>query len=220
MQRIKSRIVNLNLIIIGLLLIAANPKDSTYINEKLEIYPLKIGNSWTYQEYIYHGDSIHFKSKEVIVKIVKDSLINNNIYFLKDYDGDQSNTLSINKEDGFYLNEPYQSIADLQLFYKYPCKIGEKWRNKLLDIDPKYKPLTVVKSLDNKITVPYGTIECILYETESKNRIGRSNFLYILYQIYVKPGLGVVKVIVSNKNEINGNYKIVYYRELKSAIIK
>ncbi len=220
MQRIKSRIVNLNLIIIGLLLIAANPKDSKYINEKLEIYPLNIGNSWTYQEYIYIEDSTLLKGDEIIIKVLNDTLINNNIYFLEDYDNILPYTLSINKENGYYSTETDFIEGNEQLLFKYPCKVGDRWRNKIVDGNTNYKSTTVVKALNKKITVPYGTMDCILYESVSKNTIGPRVTLYILYQHYLKPGLGIVKTITSHKNKINGKYKIKRYMELKTATIK
>jgi hypothetical protein len=220
MQNINKKIVNLALLVIGLFLLTACPDDDNKQEEPLEIYPLTVGNNWTYKLNIYPEDDSVETLRESVISIVRDTLVNDKTYFLAEKDGKLSKDRIILKEDGIYVTNSIIYNDEDVLVYKYPCKVGDTWEKRVSDIYIDAKSLSVVKSLNTKVTVPYGTFECIEYENEKQHIINNSDTIYTLEKSYLKVGLGLVKTSVSHKTNYDGVYEMQTLNQLVSATIK
>lgn len=220
MKNINYKILYLIQFFIGLLLINACSEEDIEEEVPLEIYPLKVGNSWTYQRFASSKDDSAKVINDISINIVRDTLINGNYYYLYDYNGNTSTEININKDDGFYINNIDRFHENDVFQYKYPCKIGDTWERIEFDEHINQTTITLVKALNTKITVPYGNIECIEYERFRVSLVRTNDTLYFLEHFYLKPGLGLVKSIHTYKNTFDGIYEEYRIDELKSAIIK
>lgn len=214
-----NKIVNLGLIIIGLIFISACSEDEIKQDAYLEIMPLKVGNSWTIKYSLYPEDDSVDANRKFETKVVRDTLINDKIYFLTETNHEISNRILINKENGFYSNN-LENYENQDIFEcKYPCKKGDSWTLKESDSFINEISTTVVKSINSKVTVPNGTHECILYENIKKRWIGEKDTMYHIYQSYLKPGVGPIKFTRYTKVNYDGELYLQSIDELVSFII-
>jgi len=165
------------------------------VEDQIEIMPLKVGNSWTYNINQFNQNII---KKSVITEKITISYENENIevYVLSWYTlvNDSLITDSVfyyykNEDDGLYR---YYSNKK-ELIAKYPIEPNESWTipgeteelgNGVIIIITLPRSFECV-SKNEEITTPIGTFECIKYVENSINLISPSYFYYC-------PGIGLV----------------------------
>lgn len=169
------------LLLIGLFsIIAVSCSDSTSNNEPMkELFPLKIGNKWTYQ--ITKNDSISTSYND----IQKDTVVNGETWYIVLRDGEPVFT-SKNKSDGMWIMFGNEKV----LFYKYPATLNDEYMAGAVSVK--------VVSLNKQITVPAGTFECIQYHTVYSDKEE--------YDEFFCPGTGTIKIIAY---EINSGVPII-----------
>lgn len=219
MQRFSSKIMNIGLIILVLFLLTACPDDDNNPENNVEIIPLEIGNIWTYQYTFSSEDDSAKVYYESVNEVVNDTLVDDKTYYLIEFNDVLSSEISLNGVDGFYFNNLIKYEDDDVLQYKYPCEIGDTWDRIELDELTNQKTVTVVKSLNAKVIVPYGEFECIEYERNRESIIRSTDTLFFLEHFYLKPGLGLIKSIQLYKNTFDAEYEVYRIDELMSADI-
>lgn len=153
------------------------------------IIPLKIGNYWKYETESYLSRDTFPTYTNNTLTVFRDSIINGTKYFYIINDN-YNYTVSTNKEDGYYFNN-IDEIDDL--YYKYPCEVGDQWDVRIYeeeDLDEKY---VIVKSLNEVVTVPFGTFECINYEFYAIEEFMPDYHFIFISNVYISPGVGMVK---------------------------
>ena len=93
-------------LIIGLLFLISCKEDEIIEDnqsQQLEIFPLKIGNSWTYKLNVYPKDDSVDTYRETSIKVVKNTTLNEKNYYNLEFDGNLESNLYINKGDGHYF---------------------------------------------------------------------------------------------------------------------
>lgn len=204
------------------LLISCEEDANNEVNQtkELEIFPLKIGNSWTYKLNVYPKDDSVDTYREYTMKVVKNTSFNEKNYFSIEVDGNLEGNLYINKEDGhFFLNSRISQNYDI-LAYKFPCSVNDSWERLENQFVYRNKSISTVKSLNSKISVPYGEVECIEYDNEKKSFFSTNDTLYILEKSYLKPGLGVVNISTFHKINFDGEYALYSSIKLVNATVK
>jgi hypothetical protein len=159
------------------------PKES-----ESQIWPLAIGNYWTYS-HLDKNDSSFVDS----VFVVKDTTIEGEKWFVVVM-GDEDGNLWRNSAIGL-LSKTKDSTY--RLLVKYPTNVGDKTPD---DEDTLY---TVAKNVS--ITVPAGTFSTIKYEFIGEDIEEEYEYYrYTKEEIYMAPGVGLVKYYCSRKDSVNG----------------
>jgi len=152
-----------------------NPPDPDSANV---IWPLAIGNSWTFQlTFFYEGDTISLEYTTAITESVSED--GRNIYIGDDH-GDFKEGL-FNDSVGFHNVLVYpDSISYSGLRYKYPGQIGDSWTFEYLDMESS----ATIEDVSVSVTVPAGTFNCYEYAliSSEETRID-----------YCCPGIGLIK---------------------------
>ncbi len=163
---------------------STNPDDGSQAND---IMPLKIGNYWVYQ---MQDDNT----------ITRDTLI---ITYKKEINGEiwyswNGNYLK-NDKDGLWMIDPDEANQSPVLVLKYPGKEGDQWtvseneKTKILSTDTSVKVLGKTYS------------HCYLYEDKNFE----NNKLTEIAKIYVKPGIGIVKIDDYNNANVLQNVTLL-----------
>lgn len=188
--------------------------------DTLEIFPLKLGNSWTYKLNVYPKDDSVDTYRETTLKVVTNTTFDEKKYFNIQVDGNLESNLYINQGDGHYFFNSKLSPNNDILAFKYPCQVGDSWERMENQFVYGNKSFSVVNSLNTKISVPYGEFECIEYINEKSTFFSSKDTLYILEKSYLKPGLGPVNLSTYHKINYNGIYTIYSSLKLVNATIK
>lgn len=163
-------------------------KSSTDGDGVLNIMPLRVGNSWTYDFKVFQPNNpTPIYAFDWTLKIVSTQVINDTTWYLGYHiltDGIEVDTLDYyytNLANGLWVRE---SLASTPYFrVKYPADQGEVFEafNELYGIVSAVSVISTATS----VTVPHGTFQCYNYRM-----IPSSTF-----QIddYFRPGLGWVK---------------------------
>ena len=129
------------------------------------IYPLKVGNKWTFRETYLSSSGTVFGSDTVSQTIVGEEMINGEKWFLLTSTA-YVDQLITTKQDGIYLY--YPDINSVVLKYKYPAAMGveytsgyEEWTGALLTLVTFQM---TVDSTNEVVTVPKGTYQCYNYD--------------------------------------------------------
>jgi hypothetical protein len=175
-----------------------------------EFIPLDVGNKWEYVSAKYDSNGvIEFQGTGGNL-IVKDTVMNGITWYAYDYSS--PGNWNTNKSNGFWVfvkaNYGYSLNDTSWMVYKYPCQVGDTYG----EFD---YPIEVV-STNEKVTVPAGTFTTIHY---SYNIINYDNYLLISNDIYICPGIGVVKSMQIGR-KYDGTKFVVGQSELSSFHIK
>lgn len=143
------------------------------------IYPLKVGNKWTFSESYVFSDTV-ISADTITQSIVGEEMLNGEKWFLIiSEDVDQLITA---RQDGIYLY--YSDIKTTVLKYKYPTVMGEQyasgydeWTGRTLTLVPFQM---LVDSTNELVSVPGGQYQCSKYHApeviatfgNSSNEIG------------------------------------------------
>lgn len=138
--------------------------------DKTFLIPLKINNYWIFRVYWYDQQQNLVKTDTTLIKVVSDTLIENQHYFKLDFFG----IYYTNKIDGVYAN----LINTQSVIYKYPAKVGDKYIRNLTDT------ITVI-STNKRIDLQSGSFECYQYQSKFKG--------FILND-YLAPGIGIIEL--------------------------
>ena len=153
-------------------------------NSSKEIYPLAVGNSWSYQVMSYNStnkDSVKIFDT-LTTYVYKKITINGEDWYSISPDGKSSKVLLINRKDGLWgciiEDSSKINIDSAFLGFKYPTFVNDS------NIKNGKGYLTV--NLNNEVSTILGKFNCIRY-IDIHDQILESNGTYI------SPGVGVVK---------------------------
>ena len=157
-------------------------------NSSKEIYPLAVGNSWSYQVMSYHGanknDVIILDT--VTVTIIDKININGEEWFYGSNNGKKLNQILTIRKDGIWeinfqdstkINSDFATMT-----LKYPTFINDR-------VSSKDGLQTV--SLNSEITTPLGIFSCIKYVDVNEPS----------HAMFYSPGIGFIKSV--EKSYIN-----------------
>ena len=167
---------NRNLFIVAILLSNSCSDFLSDSNNSIALIPFKLNNQWEYADTKYDSSGNIWLADTIIYRVDKDTIINNQRLYR--YDSYFFYTI---KSDGIWMYEFIGDSTRQTLFLKYPCNIGDTY------LFTFGRPNTVtVTSLNEKVTVEAGEYSCIKYHFEYYPSSPYVN-------IYVKPGLGIIK---------------------------
>jgi|WetSurMetagenome_2_1015567.scaffolds.fasta_scaffold144100_2 hypothetical protein len=199
------------LLILLLSILSLRCSESTEPNsENLDLIPMTIGNKWNDKLTSYDSLGNVLYTENISSSIDKDTIIDGTIWY--GYADGFSGIWNINKTNGYwtFVKAYYgYSLNDTTwMVYKYPCNVGETYG------EAEY-PIQVVSTNEN-ISVPAGNFTTIRY---SFNFVNYNNYLLISNEVYVCPGIGVVKSTQIGK-KFDGSKYVVGKSELTSYNIK
>jgi hypothetical protein len=151
-----------------------------------EIYPLAIGNSWTYE--VMNFDSLgNVESLDTIsASVVRDTVIDGETWYVTEGDGEEGIHIGycIIRSNGFYSNWP-----DEELLYKYPARVGDQY---MVEDDT-----VIVENLDESVTVPAGEFDCVRYSVHTifPIRVYQKlcpNIGPVAIELYMEKGSGIL----------------------------
>ena len=148
-----------NLVCIGCSEITVN---EPRINENV-IIPLQLGNVWNYHISVFTNDSIMFVEYDRHNKIIKDTVADNERWFLTSTENSSVDSFwCINRDDGYWVKPVLDDTLSFNVIpfmkYKYPCKVGDIFE---ASIDWE------VINVDTAVEVQSGTFKCILFRTRT-----------------------------------------------------
>jgi hypothetical protein len=133
-------------------------------NTKNEIKPLEIGNVWNHNITVFTRDSILIREYILTERIVKDTIVSNERWFLSNFEGHLPGPWSVNRDTGYWLkprvNDTLSFYTPPYLKYKYPCIVGDVFED---GVGSDWE----VISVDTTVEVQSGTFKCILYRTKT-----------------------------------------------------
>ncbi|MCX7837782.1 MAG: hypothetical protein N2323_07565 [candidate division WOR-3 bacterium] len=148
-------------------------KNITEPSESQGILPLKVGNYWKF---------INLRtSEEITFRINETKLINNITWYRLD------GIFATNKKDGLWIFDEGHSY----LAYKYPARVGDT-------CNANYFLTTIVKSINDTITVPAGKFVCYRYESYRNDYPNRP----LEMKEWFSPNIGPVRIISYYNNVI------------------
>lgn len=174
-----------------------------------EVIPLTMGNSWSYNYTYLDDNGNQTNSGKMESTIDKDTTVSDITYYRY---SNHHLVWYTNKDDGY---RAFNSIPDKEteiLMYKYPVSKGDIYGTSEYSVE--------VISVNEKITVPFGTFNVIHYSTTKLN----SNSIMNNYEVksletFVAPGIGLVKRIFIAIDS-NGGEFVVNSEELESCRLK
>ncbi|PKL85358.1 MAG: hypothetical protein CVV22_08080 [Ignavibacteriae bacterium HGW-Ignavibacteriae-1] len=150
-----------------------------------EIWPLKIGNSWTYNTYRYFSsdmDSLSFLITQTLRVSKKVTIMDEDWYFFES-EGKMVKVAMTNRKDGLWTIDFKDStkinVDSAKLRYKYPTKLNETY--------PSNSPAAITRSLNTEVVTPAGKFSCIWYS--NYNHIGTHEN----EGVFCAPGIGDIK---------------------------
>jgi hypothetical protein len=167
------KIIYLLILMLLMLAFSCSKENPVQNNSTNEIFPLKIGNKWTFKTTSNSIVSTH------INEVKADTLIQNEIWYILTYD---TNIVTIcrNKSDGWWFVA--ESNGSSVINWKYPAKVNDEY----MTYD---STLVKITSINEQITVPAGTFNCYHY--------------YMIHykegytcDEYLSPGVGLIKHVV------------------------
>ena len=173
------------LIFASVILLTACKDNSTTPSKSDVIWPLAVGNVWTYQHAKYDTLGNVLSTSPEIMSVILDTMINNeHQYFIKDIIDTFPATLSVtNRTDSLWINSSKDPCNPSVLFFKYPVNNGEQFYCTQLN------DTMTVESTNEKITTKYGqTYTIIKYIIEKILQTSYSSTIY-----YMSPGYGLIR---------------------------
>lgn len=177
-------------------------ENSTEGNFSDNLIPFKLNNSWEYVHFLYDSSGNVISLDTAITQIVKDTVISG-IRFYK-Y-GINSIDHYTTKEDGvwLYFFHFVDSTEEHSLYFKYPCKNGDTYSFTL----GRPHALVSIISTNQSVEVEAGIFTCILYRFDLE---GLDSYI----NIFIAPGIGIVKYENYQKRTTNTIYKFAEERLL------
>jgi hypothetical protein len=198
---------NLLLLIPLLKIVFYGCSEPTDIDDPMhELIPLNMGNTWNYSRTVYDSSGVVEYTENINSMIQRDTIFNNNKWY--GFTDTPSSMYFMNKYDGYWALQtivPNYFPNDTSfIIYKYPTEVGEIYGD---DEAPRE-----VVSVDELIIVPAGEFKTIHIVT---NYIGSTNYLLDSFEIFITPGVGIIKRMqIGKKND--GTKFVVYKDELES----
>lgn len=128
------------------------------------VYPLKIGNKWTFKQTYLTNNGEVLGSDTVTQKIITEIMIDNEKWFLLKSTSFVDRLITARK-DGIYVY--YPGIKTAVLRYKYPAKMGEEYTSGHEEWTGSTDTLVTfqmkVDSTKETVTVPSGQYQCYKY---------------------------------------------------------
>jgi len=161
------------------------------------IYPLKVGNRWTFKESYVFNDTV-LVGAAVTQSIIGEKMINGEKWFLLiSSDVDQLITA---RADGIYVYYPDLKVAVLR--YKYPTTIGEEytsgydeWTGAMLTL---VNFQMTVDSTNEVVSVPRGQYQCYKYHAPEVTATFGNQTNEIGSEVMFLSNVGPVKKIDGN----------------------
>lgn len=129
------------------------------------IYPLKIGNEWTFEEILMSSSGTVLGTDTVTARIATEVLIGGEKWFLLTSSAETDQFLT-SRQDGIYQYFPETKTTALK--FKYPANIGdqyasgyEEWNGTTADTVVSFT--ATVDSIQEPIHGPAGTYQCNKY---------------------------------------------------------
>jgi len=174
------------------------------------LIPLKKGNTWNFSRTVYDSSGFVVYTWNINSSIQRDTIINyTKWYGFTDAPGSAYFT---NKSDGYWALQtialPYFPNDTSYILYKFPTEVGDIYGS------PE-SPKEVV-AVDELILVSAGEFEVIHIITTF---IGSTNYELDSYEIFIKPGIGIIKRMQIGK-KYDGTKYVVYKDELESFSIE
>ncbi len=174
---------NFSIVLFCLFLMFSCSDNSTDSNDsKKEIWPLAVGNKWTYTIFSYHSTNIDsIENKGTFEYYIPYSKIVDGVeWFAFAELGNTPNFYFTNKSDGLWGTEYLKDSANFNpektiLAYKYPTYVGE--------YNPKDSSGIKTFSINDLINTTAGSFNCIRY-VRSNDETNSA---------YLAPGIGLVK---------------------------
>lgn len=176
--------------IVFIALIASCSESSTGPSSANELFPLKIGNKWTYNYTAEGAQSTR------VNEVAKDTTIDGNKWFIVTLDS-KPVFISRNSSNGMLFWQGGKSV----LFYKHPANVNDIYNADTVAVK--------VIAKDIEVTTPAGTFKCYRYKT-----IYGANEEY---DEFFSVGTGVVKII--GYRDSSGVKVVSEQTELVSKII-
>jgi len=176
-------------------------------NTKNEIKPLEIGNVWNRNISVFTRDSILIREYILTERIVRDTIVSNERWFLTNFEGHLPGPWCVNRSNGYWLkprvNDTLSFYTPPYLKYKYPCIVGDVFEGSIgLDWE--------VISVDTTVEVQSGTFKCILYRSKTYYNIQSSYAEHFV-------ALNFGQVLEKSYNRLtNGDAYLFYNKELIS----
>ncbi len=149
--------------------------DPTGPNQGGEIYPMAIGNTWTYEVVDFDTSGIEESRDTIWTTVVRDTVIEGETWYVTESLDDEDGihlSYCTSRSDGFWADWPEE-----QLYYKYPANVGDRY---MVDEDT-----VVVESLSESVTVPAGQFNCVRYNV-------RDNMFPLSTNSWLSPEVGLV----------------------------
>ena len=128
------------------------------------IYPLKVGNKWTFKKTYYFTDGTVLGSDTVTQTIVGETIINGEKWFLV-ISTNYVDQLLTARQDGIYSYNSDFKVAVLK--YKYPATMGEEYASEYEEWTGSADTLVpfqmTVDSTNEIVSVPFGQYQCYKY---------------------------------------------------------
>jgi hypothetical protein len=144
------------------------PTSNDTITSQKEIWPLALGNTWTYDVFIYDSTGNVRQSASGSISVVRESVINNS----KWYQISTSDWWFANRDSGLYL----RIDTDTCLYFKYPGNVKDS------SYVIPYGSYSTIFSTDTSITTKSGKYSCYAYN------VNRGFFTR-----YFSVGVGIIK---------------------------
>ena len=179
-------------------LLLAQSKDFNNQSMKVDnksLIPLKVGNCWYNKRIEFNRDGSNSKIKLDSIYIKKDTTINSKYGYFFSTDPN-----SIFYQDSVGLWVYIVNTKENSLFLKYPCAINDSWKVSISDINGNI----IVKNLNEVVRIEDKTYKCIHYEL--RNESGQNS------DIFVKPSIGFIKVILYKDNYKNMEVKLINFK--------
>lgn len=172
-----------NKIVIGIIisLIIISCDSSTIPSDNLQIFPLKEGNIWIYQNYsVYNNDSL-IKTYLDTTWIMTDTIVNNYKFYYVNKTGFLYD-LGYYHDSLFANVDPRNENSKPSPIYAVPCTAGDVYFS-------DFGKCRIINT-DTLISIKSGTFRCIKYEFSAlvQNGQGFKNYHYCC------PGIGLVKM--------------------------
>lgn len=146
-------------------------------SEKIQIWPLKVGNQWTYEETVLDSAGNVVNADTSVWEVVQDTLILGETWYILTIDGVVDSEFSpvANRGDGLWQGGPSGALV-----FKYPAAVDDTC---MLGTDT-----AIVESITDTITVPGGTFVCYNYKWVGNSYNGERPYQFH----YMSPGIGFI----------------------------
>ncbi len=175
------------LALVAIMLIScAGTTDTPPPAKSQEIIPLKIGNSWTYEDVEYDPD---YQSEVAFDTLHESITVDTTISATKWFSNSANNSyFSSNSTDGYYVTyKNNDGVFVNSLFFKYPCNINDKYSIFIPDFNETFQITVIQTSI--VVSTSAGTFFCYKYEAVSPK---------LKLEFYITPGKGIIKRVTYN----------------------